>query len=194
MNVLNGPTHHGKTKIFSYIFWHIDQPPLGSCYQNEAVQGLKKGLVWQWAVWSLLSWESLERKSEFSFCYTCVHLSRLSQRFDLIPVVLQTYSSFVWQWCWLNVNYVFKDIKEQTVTGVWRLTLEENRLPDVGADGGHGVQVGESLLVLLGDGQQGAHIPDLMIDVVPPGFRRSFGRSVRDHGHWCQCLEENWLN
>lgn len=43
------------------------------------------------------------------------------------------------------------------------------------------MQVGETLLVLLGDGQQGAHIPDLMIDVVPPGFGRSFGGSVRDH-------------
>ena len=68
-------------------------------------------------------------------------------------------------------------------TEAWRLTLEENRLPDVGADGGHGVQVGEALLVLLGDGQQGAHVPDLVIDVVPPGFGRSFGGSVRDHGH-----------
>lgn len=64
-----------------------------------------------------------------------------------------------------------------------RLTPEENRLPDVGADGSHGVQVGEALLVLLGDGQQSAHIPDLMIDVVPPGFGCPFGGSVRDHGH-----------
>lgn len=79
-----------------------------------------------------------------------------------------------------------------TVTEVCRLTLEENRLPDVGADGGHGVQVGETLLVLLGDGQQGAHIPDLMIDVVPPGFGCSFGGSVRDHGHGGERLEENW--
>lgn len=58
---------------------------------------------------------------------------------------------------------------------VGRLTLEENRLPDVGADGGHGVQVGEPFLVLLADGQQSTHIPDLMIDVVPPGFGCSFG-------------------
>lgn len=61
--------------------------------------------------------------------------------------------------------------------------LEENRLPNVGADGGHGVQVGETLLVLLGDGQQSSHIPDLMVDVVPPGFGCSFSGSVRDHGH-----------
>jgi len=87
---------------------------------------------------------------------------------------------------------VSKIWKHNRITGVWRLTLEENRLPDVGADGGHGVQVGETFLVLLGDGQQGAHIPDLMIDVVPSGFGRSFGRSERDHSHWGQGLEDNW--
>lgn len=43
-------THHGKTEIFCYIFRHIDQPPLCGSDQNEAVQGLKKGLVWQRAV------------------------------------------------------------------------------------------------------------------------------------------------
>lgn len=43
------------------------------------------------------------------------------------------------------------------------------------------MQVGETLLVLPGGGQQSAHIPDLMIDVVPPGFGRSFGGSVGDH-------------
>ena len=69
-----------------------------------------------------------------------------------------------------------------TVSEVCRLTLEENRLPDVGADGCHGVQVGETLLVLLDDGQQCPHIPDFMIDVVPSGFGCSFGGPVRDHG------------
>lgn len=54
------------------------------------------------------------------------------------------------------------------------------------------MQVGETLLVLLGDGQQCAHIPDLMIDVVPPGFGCSFGGSVRDHGHGGERLEESW--
>lgn len=53
------------------------------------------------------------------------------------------------------------------------------------------MQVGETLLVLLGDGQQSAHVPDLMIDVVPSGFGRSFGGSVRDHGHGGQRWEEN---
>lgn len=79
-----------------------------------------------------------------------------------------------------------------TVSEVCRLTLEENRLPDVGADGCHGVQVGETLLVLLGDGQQSPHIPDLTIDVVPSGFGCSFGWSVRDHDRWGQKLKENW--
>lgn len=45
------------------------------------------------------------------------------------------------------------------------------------------MQVGETLLVLLSDGQQSTHIPDLMIDVIPPGLGCSFGRSVGDHGH-----------
>lgn len=68
-------------------------------------------------------------------------------------------------------------------------TLEENRLPDVGADGSHGVEVGEALLVLPGDGQEIAHVPDLMVDVVPPGFGCSFGGSVGDHGR--PSLEED---
>lgn len=45
------------------------------------------------------------------------------------------------------------------------------------------MKVGQTFLVLLGDGEQSAHIPDLMIDVVSPGFGRSLGGSVRDHGH-----------
>lgn len=72
------------------------------------------------------------------------------------------------------------------MTAVWKLTLEENRLPDVGADDGHGVKVRESLLVLQGDGQQSTHVLDLMIDVVPSSFGCPFGGSVRDHGHWGQ--------
>ncbi len=48
--LLNQQTHHGKTEIFNYIFGHIDQPPLGGSDQDEAVQRLKKGLVWQRAV------------------------------------------------------------------------------------------------------------------------------------------------
>lgn len=64
---------------------------------------------------------------------------------------------------------------------VGKLTLEEDRLPDVGADGSHGVKVGEALLVILADGKQSTHIPDLMIDVVSSGFGRSFGGSVGDH-------------
>lgn len=70
-----------------------------------------------------------------------------------------------------------------------RLTLEENRLPHVGAYGSHGVEVGEALLVLPGDGQESAHVPDLVVDVVPPGFGCSFGGSVGDHGR--PSLEED---
>ena len=33
------------------------------------------------------------------------------------------------------------------------LTLEDHGLPDVGADGRHGVEVGEALLLLPGQGQ-----------------------------------------
>lgn len=64
------------------------------------------------------------------------------------------------------------------------LTLEENRLPDVGADGSHGVEVGEAFLVLPGNGQESAHVPDLVVDVVPSGFGGSFSGSVGDHS--CQ--------
>lgn len=53
------------------------------------------------------------------------------------------------------------------------------------------MQVGEALLVLLGDGQQAPHIPDLIIDVVPPGFGCSFGGSVRHHGRSGQSVEED---
>jgi len=73
--------------------------------------------------------------------------------------------------------------KSLTVTQVGKLTLEENRLPDVSTDGSHGVKVGETLLVLVGDGKQCTHIPDLMIDVVSTGFGGSFSGSVRDHGY-----------
>lgn len=68
--------------------------------------------------------------------------------------------------------------------GCQSLTLEEDRLPDVGADGSHGVEVGETLLVLPGDGQESTHVPDLVVDVVPSGFGGSLGGSVGDHG--CQ--------
>lgn len=54
------------------------------------------------------------------------------------------------------------------------------------------MQVGQALLVLLHDGQQGAHVPDLMVDVVPPGFGRSFGGSARDHVHCGQRWREDW--
>ena len=53
------------------------------------------------------------------------------------------------------------------------------------------MQVGEALLVLLHDGQKGAHVPDLMVDVVPPGFGRSFGGSAREHGHCGQRRRED---
>lgn len=72
----------------------------------------------------------------------------------------------------------------QSGTETWGLTLKENRLPNVGADCCHGVQVGQALLVLLADGQQSTHVPDLMVDVVPSSFGCSFGGSVRDHDHW----------
>lgn len=39
-------------------------------------------------------------------------------------------------------------------TSVILSTFEEHRLPDVGADERHGVQVGQTLLVFSGDGQQ----------------------------------------
>lgn len=68
--------------------------------------------------------------------------------------------------------------------GCQNLTLEEDRFPDVGADGSHGVEVGEALLVLPGDGQESPHVPDLVVDVVPSGFGGSLSGSVRDHG--CQ--------
>lgn len=68
--------------------------------------------------------------------------------------------------------------------GCRSLTLEKDRLSDVGADGSHGVEVGEALLVLPGDGQDSAHVPDLVVDVVPSGFRCSLSGSVGDHG--CQ--------
>lgn len=74
--------------------------------------------------------------------------------------------------------------------GCQRLTLEENGLPYVGADGSHGVEVGKALLVLLGDGQESAHVPDLVVDVVPPGFGCSFGGPVGDHGR--PSLEEDF--
>lgn len=45
------------------------------------------------------------------------------------------------------------------------------------------MQVGQALLVLLADGQQRTHVPDLMVDVVPAGFGCSFGGSGRDHDH-----------
>lgn len=77
-------THHGKTKIFGYVFGHIDQLPLGSRDQDEAVQGLKKGFVWQWAVWSLPSRESLKRKEWVQLWLHCVKLSSLSQLSSLI--------------------------------------------------------------------------------------------------------------
>lgn len=68
--------------------------------------------------------------------------------------------------------------------GCQSLTLKEDRLPDVGADGSHGVEVGEALLVLSGDGQESPHVPDLVVDVVPSGFRGSLSGSLGDHG--CQ--------
>lgn len=51
-------SHHGVTQVVSYVFWHIDQPPLSGGDQDKTMQGLKKGLVWQRAVRSLPSWES----------------------------------------------------------------------------------------------------------------------------------------
>lgn len=45
------------------------------------------------------------------------------------------------------------------------------------------MQVRQSLLVLLGDGQQSAQTPDLVVDVVPSSFGSSFGGSVTDHVH-----------
>lgn len=44
------PTHHGKAEIVGHIFGHVDQLPLGSGDQDEAMQGLKKSLVRQGGV------------------------------------------------------------------------------------------------------------------------------------------------
>lgn len=58
----NQQTHHGKTQILRDVFGHVDQPPLGGGDQDEAVQGLKKGLVRRGVVRSLPRQESLERE------------------------------------------------------------------------------------------------------------------------------------
>lgn len=54
-------THHGQAEIFSHVLRHVHQPPAGGGDQDEAVQGLEKGLVGQRAVRPVPSWESLEK-------------------------------------------------------------------------------------------------------------------------------------
>lgn len=73
-------------------------------------------------------------------------------------------------------------MNDKTGSELWKPTLEEDTLADVRADGGHGVKVGQALLVLLADGEQRSHAPDFVVDVISAGFGGSFGGSVKDHG------------
>ena len=57
-------------------------------------------------------------------------------------------------------------------TGTWR---EEVSPPQPEAHQGHGVEVGEPLLLLRGDGQQGAQCVQLRVDLVPTSLGGALG-------------------
>lgn len=86
-------TYHGKTEIFRCILWHVDQTPLCSSDQDEAVHSWKEGLVWHRAVWSHSSWESWGREEWVQPRIHSMHLCRLSQIiFEMVPAALQTFT------------------------------------------------------------------------------------------------------
>lgn len=56
------PTHQRKAEIVRHIIRYVDEVPPDGGDQDEAMQGLKKDLVWEGGVRLSTSHESLDRK------------------------------------------------------------------------------------------------------------------------------------